>query len=669
MYFPHAFRKSFLPSSQAAIASVSTATLGTTTGQVLAVSAATSIVVGQSVVAAGIPVGTIVSSISSTNITISQPITAAIASGTTLNFGNGTVSPTLATALNAPNVLQFGTTAASTAGIVPGMTVTVSGVPTGTVVTSVSGGFVTLSNSVTATITTGTNVAFGASGVSVLTAGSTASLTAGQVGFFSPDGVAVQTASAKPFIIAQGSYFNSDKISPALGGYKESVKTKMINPKYISRVIKVTAKQARQMVVQVPVTCGLACDTTFRLRVDIKGSPALRFLSHNMYRTLDAYTGCCDATDPTLQKDPVPTLLNWADQINQSLIFNTMVQARVYKLAYSAVAASGTSSITTTSAVIANSAFSSANGVGIGQKVVGAGIPANAFVTAISNATNVTITFPTQQTAPTITTPAVKFYNDLYSGAIGTPQQGAAQVIPGTGTQAGVGGSAVVSAGTATGDTIGAIGSIGASLYDMAPASAASFTVDAHIELVAAYVETQFGICTFTPTDKYDLEPLLMYTSLVDESGDPCAVNCFTTSNSNTGTNTSANDATIIQVPIQASGIGETVLRDMILSDRYLQLAYPDSNRVESLRMREIEQNPGLANIFRTSLYDQVMILHSVPRFNNPTSTFDNDQYLLVFHVPTGTSTAGLTNYIVSSVTAAGGTIPTNAAGITFEQY
>jgi hypothetical protein len=668
MYFPHAFRKSFLPSSQTALASVATATLATTTGQVLAVSAATSIVVGQSVVAAGIPVGTIVSSISSTNITISQPITAAIAAGTTLNFGNGTVSPTLATALNAPNVLQFGTTAASTAGIVPGMTVTVSGVPTGTVVTSVSGGFVTLSNSVTATIATGTNVAFGASGVSVLTAGSTASLTAGQVGFFNPDGTAIQTASAKPFMIAQGSYFNSDKISPALGGYKESVKTKMINPKYISRVIKVTAKQPRQMVVNVPVTCGLACDTTYRLRVDIKGSPALRFLSHNMYRTLDSYTGCCDATDPTLQKDPVVTLINWADQINTSLIFNTMVQARVYKLAVTtANTAAAATSVSTTQATFIPSAFTS---IAVGQKVVGTGIPANSFVTTVNGSTNITITYPAQQTAPTIAASvSVKYYNDLYSGAIGTPQQGAAQVIPGTGTESGVGGSAVVSAGVATGDTIGATGSAGATLYDMNPASAASFTVDAHIELTAAYIETKFGICTFTPTDKYDLEPLLMYTSIVDETGDPCSSFCFTTTNSNTGVNGVGNDNTVIQLPIQASGIGETVLRDMILSDRYLQLAYPDSNRVESLRMREIEQNPGLANISRTALYDQVMILHSVPRFNNPTSTFDNDQYLLVFNVPTGTSTAGLTNYIVSSVTAAGGTIPTNTAGGTFEQY
>jgi hypothetical protein len=662
MYFPHAFRKSFLPSTTAST-TLATATLGTTTGTVLPVSSATGIVTGQAVSGTGIQAGTIVTGISGSNITISLPINALIPSGTTITFGAGTATPTTSAALNAPNVLQF----AATTGVSVGMSVTGTSIPAGTTVTAVTATLVTLSNSVTATISTTASIAFGIS-VPTLASGSTASLTAGQVGFFSPDGVAVQTASAKPFIIAQGSYFNNDKISPALGGYKESVKTKMINPKYVSRVIKVTAKQARQMVVQVPVTCGLACDTTYRLRVDVKGSPALRFLSHNMYRTLDSYTGCCDTTDPTLQKDPVPTLINWADQINLSPIFNTMVQARVFKLAVTnTTTAAAATSVTTTQATFIPSAFTS---IVVGQKVVGTGIPANSFVTTVNGTTNITITYPAQQTAPTIgASTSVKYYNDLYSGAIGTPQLGAAQVIPGTGTETGVGGSAIVSAGVATGDVIAAIGTGGAALYDMNPASAASFTVDAHIELSAAYIETKFGICTFTPTDKYDLEPLLIYTSLTDESGDPCAVNCFTTSNSNTGTNTADNDATVIQLPIQASGIGETVLRDMILSDRYLQLAYPDSNRVESLRMREIEQNPGLNNISRTSLYDQVMILHSVPRFNNPSGMFDNDQYLLVFHVPTGTSTSALTNYIVSSVTAAGGTIPTNAAGGTFEQY
>lgn len=650
MYFPHAFRKSFLPSTAASTSITTSGSITTTTGYVIALTSYTGVVAGQSISGAGIQPGTTIVNVNgTTSVTLSLPITAKLVASTTaltITVSGGTpLSTTPSADVQAPNTIIA---SATISGVSVGQSVTGTNIPANTTVTAVSGTTLTLSQSVTGTISTGATISIGLS-VPTLSSGSTAALTAGQIGFFNPNGTVVQSVSAQPFIIAQGSYFNSDKISPALGGYKESVKTKTINPKYVSRVIKITAKQARQSVVQVPVTCGLACDSTYRLRVDLKGSPALRFLSHNMYRTLDSYTGCCSTVDPTLQKDPVVTLLNWADQINLSPIFNTMVQARVYKLAVTTASTSAdATSATTTSAVYVTS---SATSIAKGQKVVGTGIPANAFVTNISS-TTITITYPTQQTAPAVSVfnaLSIKYYNDLYSGAIDTPQLNAATVIPGTGTQVGVGGSAVVSAGTATGATIAAVGSNGAALYT-GLADAASFTVDAHLELTAAYIETKFGICTFTPTDKYDLEPLLIYTSLTDESGDPCAVNCFT------GTQ-NLNDATVVQAPIQASGIGETVLRDMILSDRYLQLAYPDSARVESLRMREIEQNPALANISRTALYDQVMVLHSVPRFNNPSGTFDNDQYLLVFHVPTGTSTVGLTNYVVGACAAAGNTV------------
>ena len=493
----------------------------------------------------------------------------------------------------------------------------------------------------------------------------TTALLAGEIGFFKKTSAnnstlaSTNTAGTTPFTIIQGSYFKQDKISPALGGYQETIKSKLVNPAYISRVIKITAKQAVQNVVQVPVTCGLTCDTTYRLRVDVKGSPALRFLSHNMYRTLDSYTGCCSTVDPTLQKDPVPTLLNWADQINLSPIFNTMVQARVYKLVVTTTASAIGVAATTSPVTITVTNTSMV----VGQKVVGVGIPANSFITALVSTTGIVVKYPVQQTAPVIAaTVSIKAYSDLYSGAIGTPQIGDATYIPGTGTQVGVGGSAVISAGIATGAVLAASAS-GALVYSAA-ADAASFTVDAHIELSGAYIETKFGDCTFTPTDKYDLEPLLIYTSLTDESGDPCAVNCFTTTHSNTGVDTAANLATVIQAPVQASGLGETITRNMILSSRYLQNAYPDSSRVESLRMREIEADPAIAAVSRTGLYDQVMVLHNVPRFNNPTSTFDNDQYLLVFNVPTGTTTTAFTTFLVDSAVAAQG-----VAAIALETY
>lgn len=349
--------------------------------------------------------------------------------------------------------------------------------------------------------------------VALVTSGTTADLTAGQIGIFGAQGYnALSQAVNAPFIIAQGSYFTSDKIGPVHGGYKESVKSKVINPKYISRLIKVNAQAAQTQKVTVTISA-VEADKTYRLRVDLKGSPALRFVSHNLYRTLDAYTGCGDAG--TLV-DPTIVAVKWAKQLVEYPLLQNFVAVSVFDTAENEVS------------------------------------DLDAFTAATS----------------------------------------------------GITGSSV-----------------------------------AVLEIETAYLETKFGACTFTPTDKYEIEPLKIITSFVDESGDPCAVSGIISQETREAR--------------QASGIGETVLRELILDGRYLQNAYPDSNRVDSLRMREIEADPALATVNRNGLYDQVLILHNVPRFNNPSSTFDNDQYLLVVHVPTGTDTAALTGFIEDACAAA----------------
>jgi hypothetical protein len=369
------------------------------------------------------------------------------------------------------------------------------------------------------------------------TTGTTADLTAGQLGFFNAKTFAVMTTgTAVPFIV--GSWFKttSDKIGPFHGGYQESVKSKVINPAYISRVIKINSVTAQNQIKWVDV-CNLKCDDTYRLRIDLKGSPALRFLSHNIYRTLDAYTGCCADPDVQTIVDPTIVTILWAKQIVQNPITSQFLKLVVTDWDGNVVATQAS----TSQADIAT------------------------FIAAL----------------------------DAYT-----------------------------------------------STFD--PTDAGAATAQSRLTFEVAYVDTKFGICTFTPTDKYDLEPIRIYTSMTDESGDPCNVQCFT--------------ETEDTAPHQAQGVGETVLRDMILSGRYMQEAYPDSSRVESLRMREIEQNPGLANIDRNGLYDQILILHSVPRFNNPTGTFDNDQYLLKVWIEQGTTTTAFTTFITQALTAAGNT-------------
>jgi hypothetical protein len=360
--------------------------------------------------------------------------------------------------------------------------------------------------------------------INLKTTGNTAALTAGQIGLFDAKSynaiAAAPSTGNQPFILAQGSYHTTDKIGPFHGGYKESIKSKVINPKYVSRFFKVAAQQPVNQIVEVSIS-KVEADKTYRLRVDIKGSPALRFLSRNIYQTLDAFTGCGEAG--TLV-DPTIVAIAWAKQLADEPLVKDFVEATV---------------IDTNEDVVEN--------------------------------------FDT-----------------------------------------------------------------------FTPDTTVNANQTAILRIAVAYVDTVFGNCSFTVTDKYDLEPLFIYTSFVDETGDPCAVNGISSEE--------------VQAPVQASGVGETVLRDLILSDRYLQDSFPDGSHVDQIRLREVLDSTALGQVSRSGLYDQVCILHNVPRLHNPSSTFDNDQYLLVINVPTGTATTVFTDLIQDILDLAGN-------GVTLETY
>ena len=384
--------------------------------------------------------------------------------------------------------------------------------------------------------------------------GSTADLTAGQLGLFDAKTFqAITTVSSKPFIIAQGSYFTSDKIGPFHGGYKESIKSKVINPKYITKVWTACAEDPQNQVVELSAS-GAECGKTYYLRLDLKGSPALRLLSHNIYRTVDAFTGCCDddcnAGCTGAIVDPTIVTINWAKQILERPILPDFVKLVVKDYEGTTIATqAGTSQAQIT-----------------------------AFIAAL----------------------------DAYLA-----------------------------------------GPVHAAFDPVADAAASS-----DLQLIVAYVDTKFGNCTFTPTDHYELQPLRILTSLVDESGEACVVR--TGPNGDTNWTWKGFSATELVEGLQAQGTGETVVRDLIMFTRYLQNAFPDNKYVDSLRMREIETDPAIKNFDRNALYDSINILHSVPRFNNPTGTFDNDQYLLTFYVPKGTNAILFLNKIQDILNCAG---------------
>jgi hypothetical protein len=126
-----------------------------------------------------------------------------------------------------------------------------------------------------------------------------------------------------------------------------------------------------------------------------------------------------------------------------------------------------------------------------------------------------------------------------------------------------------------------------------------------------AYVDTKFGDCSFQISDFYEKQPVKIYPSEVDYTGDPCEFTGIC--------------AVIECEGTQAQGLGETVLRDLILSESYRQNFLHND-----IRIREITQgNQMITAINRNALYMKYYLLHSVPRFNNPSGTFDNDRYLL----------------------------------------
>jgi hypothetical protein len=238
-------------------------------------------------------------------------------------------------------------------------------------------------------------------------------------------------------------------------------------------------------------------------------------------------------------------------------------------------------------------------------------------------------------------------------GAQAVNYQGLPTYIPGTtvATNATIGAASLVS---------GAIGP-----HILIPAAdAATFTPDCFLELTSAYVETKFGNATFTVTDNYDVEPLKIIASVVDDSGNPCLTYCIG-STPNIGV---AGIATEVQSAIQVQGVGETILRELILTGKYRQEAFGDGVNIDTFRMREIEANPGVLSMMslanRNALYNKFCILHSVPRFNNPSGVFDNDQYLIEIAVP---NTVPITQFFSAATYAAGGTL--TASGTAFGDY
>jgi len=443
---------------------------------------------------------------------------------------------------------------------------------------------------------------------------STTATTDGYIGWFNPKtnlSVDINDEGFAPccnLYLAGSAIYSNDKIGPLAGGYQETNKSKMVNPKYVSRFYTVEPCSPQNNVIHVGSTywtagggvltgtkvggtgytpnsavavgvgtittlgtgtglelsitiaggvptvtgivnpgkgyvvgdtvtiisptgtpsalavytinsvtaahsqtgCGITtqcckeylCGETYTLRVDVKGSPAMRFLNHNAYATIDAYTGCCPEGEIAPSTvDSTGVFIAWANGLSTNPIVAPFLQIVVQTELGDLLYAPGTSA-----------AFLALNAAQTWDNYVSPGHTANACAGLIIN---------------------------------------------------------------------------------------------------GAYVDTKFGDCSFQISDFYEKEPVRLYASEVDLNGDPCTFDTLCVVTECAG--------------LQAQGLGETVLRELTLSESYRQNFLSTDTRI-----REITQgNQIISSIDRNALYHRSIIQHNVPRNYNPSGTFDSDQYLL----------------------------------------
>jgi len=445
------------------------------------------------------------------------------------------------------------------------------------------------------------------------TVGSLTDLTAGQLGVVGMNHQTIKitdvtTASyaTHPMVyLAQGSFHTVDEVGMH-SGYLRPVKSKGINPKYVSKVWVSDAKDAQNNIWHVcSDNCNLECDTTYRLRIDVKGSRVLGALQRNLYFNVDAYTGCC-TDDPV---DPITVLLQWANGINENPLGKPFVQASVVGL------------------------------ISLGD-----------FVVSVDSGTITATVSDNEDIVPEVGN-VLQVDDDYYVIATVEEQTDDDDVVTGWEIT-------VKEYDWLTGET----GSSAATLDDMTEEDLAMYLVpdmdnyepltdttaikNSHSCLVieSAYVDTKFGDCSYSKNDRVDIEPVIIKVSILDETGDPCVVNCF--------------KPTEIQEAHQGAGYGETLLQEYILSKSYEQEFWEDDPRY-----RETKDQTFNTDVDRTAKYKVLNILHSVPRKSNPSGTFDNDQYLIRILFKSTFDTSDLITWLNAYLTSANSGVQVETTG------
>ena len=419
---------------------------------------------------------------------------------------------------------------------------------------------------------------------------------AGYIGIFDPKtNRSIRPSSCCNIYIAGSAIYNNDKIGPVHGGYTETNKSKMINPRYVQKFYRVDGCEGSNNVIHVGSTYGTVGGAALTFTDNADGTGYPNSATAVKYETTGSATGTGLTVTATVAAG-VPTVVSILNPgkgyANGDVV--TLVGGNN----------DATIDIDTVSEAFApvlpntECCREFMCGETYYLRVDVKGSPALRFLNhnAYYNAEAYTGCCPDGAIAPVAvdsTEVMIKWANALLGYELIAPfMQIAIQ------------------------DEAGMIW--------YAPGSGAANTWDnyvspGHVEgacagliINGAYVDTKFGNCTFQVSDFFEKQPVKIYASEVDLNGDPCAFEGICTAVECEGT--------------QAQGLGEQVLRDVILSESYRQNFFASND----LRIREITQGDQMISaIDRNALYTKYYLLHSVPRFNNPTGVFDNDRYLL----------------------------------------
>lgn len=440
-------------------------------------------------------------------------------------------------------------------------------------------------------------------GLNQLKASAASEYANGYIGIFSPStNLTISPSDCCNIYIAGSAIYDNDKIGPLAGGYQETNKSKMINPKFVSRFYSVAPCSPQNNVIHVGSTYWTAGGGALTVDTLVAGTG----YANGTY-TVETTNGDGDGSGCILE------IVVTGGTVDSATVINP---GKGYAVNDTLTLVGGNNDSTVDVATITSA--HAQEGCGITTECCKEflcgetyylrldvkGSPALRFLNHNAYATVDAYTgcCPDGAIAPVAvdsTTVMIAWANAIVNNPIVSPFiQPVVQAEDGT-------------LWYAPGTAASFLTANGADTWDNYVSAGHTDGACAGLILNGAYVDTRFGDCTFQISDFYEKEPVKLYASEVDLNGDPCAFTTLCVVTECAG--------------LQVQGLGETVLRELTLSESYRQ-----NFLATDLRIREITQgNQIVSSVDRGALYYRYVLIHNVPRFNNPSGVFDNDQYAL----------------------------------------